>query len=239
MFGEKKTEKKNGKSLPVWQSPKYEQSKKKALEIINKYDNITEADFWILMNTCNGGDTMMYSGLIISHNGCLKINETLPEEKRFDPAYLTRDKEGYGGALVYEYNNPKQKLYEVGEVSARNCKNEYPYAMAYKRCFDRVVLKMSGLAYEGVYSDSEADEFKRDYNSYNPNEQKKAEDNYDPNAQITKLQADTIRGLAIDFGITEAQIRQTFGVASIEAMSNADYVRCKELFDEEKEKQKK
>ena len=33
--------------------------------------------------------------------------------------------------------------------------------MALKRCFDRVVLKISRLAYAGVYSDSEADEFKR------------------------------------------------------------------------------
>lgn len=48
---------------------------------------------------------------------------------------------------------------EVGEVSQGNCKNSYPYAMALKRCFDRVVLKNSKLAYSGVYSDSEADEF--------------------------------------------------------------------------------
>ena len=32
--------------------------------------------------------------------------------------------------------------------------------MAFKRCFDRVVLKNSKLAFAGVYSDSEADEFK-------------------------------------------------------------------------------
>ena len=31
--------------------------------------------------------------------------------------------------------------------------------MAFKRCFDRVVLKVSKLAYAGIYSDSEADEF--------------------------------------------------------------------------------
>ena len=45
-------------------------------------------------------------------------------------------------------------------MSARNCKNEYPYAMAFKRLFDRVVLKQCKLAYDGIYSDSEADEFK-------------------------------------------------------------------------------
>ena len=31
--------------------------------------------------------------------------------------------------------------------------------MAYKRLFDRVVLKLSKLAYSGIYSDSESDEF--------------------------------------------------------------------------------
>lgn len=40
----------------------------------------------------------------------------------------------------------------------KNCKNEYPYAMALKRCFDRVVLKLSKLAYVGIMSDSEADD---------------------------------------------------------------------------------
>ena len=32
--------------------------------------------------------------------------------------------------------------------------------MAFKRCFDRVVLKKSKLAFSGIYSEVEADEFK-------------------------------------------------------------------------------
>ena len=39
--------------------------------------------------------------------------------------------------------------------------NAYPYAMAYKRLFDRVVLKLTKLAFSGIYSDSEAEEFAR------------------------------------------------------------------------------
>ena len=62
--------------------------------------------------------------------------------------------------MVYSYNCPEQGIYEVGEVSDKNCKNDYPYAMALKRCMDRVILKNSKLAYAGVYSDSEAEEFK-------------------------------------------------------------------------------
>lgn len=159
-FGEKTEEfsAKQGKKIPVWQSDKYEESKKKACEIIEsgKY-GLTTADFWILMNETKSGK-MGYTGLIISHNGCLKINDKL--EKPFNPLAVTEDKCGYGGALVFTYCDKDQGLYEVGEVTPRNCKNDYPYAMAFKRMFDRVVLKLSKLAYSGIYSEAESDAFK-------------------------------------------------------------------------------
>lgn len=157
MFGEKEKEydSKTGKDIPVWKSPKYIEASNKAKEMIDsKKYSLTEGDFWILMNKTKTGK-MMYSGLIISHNGCLKINDSI--ENKVDPSKFTLDKEGYKGSLVYTYCD--SDVYEVGEVSPTNCKNEYPYAMAFKRCFDRVVLKKSQLAYAGVYSDSEADEF--------------------------------------------------------------------------------
>ena len=153
-FDEKASE--NGKQ--VWQSSKYKESKRKAIEMISaeKY-HLSEADFWILKNeTKNGG--IMYSGLIISHNGCLKINDAM--DVKFDASCVTVDKDGWGGSLVYTYCCPAQGIYEVGEASAKNCKNAYPYAMAYKRMFDRVVLKLSKLAYAGIYSEAESEEFK-------------------------------------------------------------------------------
>ena len=155
-FGEKEVEKVKGEELEVWQSPKYKQSKDKAIEMIdsNKYD-LTEADFWILMNSTKTGK-MAYTGLIISHNGCLKINDKL--ENKVNPRCFTIDKEGYDGSLVYTYID--DDTYEVGECSKSNCSNSYPYAMAFKRCFDRVVLKKSKLAFSGIYSEVEADEFK-------------------------------------------------------------------------------
>lgn len=159
MFNEKSTEfsKKQQKQIPVWQSPKYIEAKEQAIKLINQgqYD-LVEADFWILMNETQTGK-MGYSGLIISHNGCLKINEKL--DNKVNPKCFSCDKEGYKGSLVYTYYD--DELYEVGEVSTTNCKNEYPYAMAFKRCFDRVVLKKCKLAYAGIYSDSEAEEFRR------------------------------------------------------------------------------
>lgn len=159
-FNEKREEysTKQGRNIPVWVSPKYEQSREKAIEIIDSYEDITEGDFWILMNETKSGK-MAYTGLIISHNGCLKLNDHLSEDLKFKPSCMSLDKDGYSDSLVYTYVNDKQGLYEVGEVSKANCKNSYPYAMALKRCFDRVVLKNSKLAYSGVYSDSEADEF--------------------------------------------------------------------------------
>ena len=99
---------------------------------------------------------MAYTGLIISHNGCLKINDKL--ENKVKPSCFEIDKEGYNGSLVYTYVD--EDTYEVGEFSSSNCKNAYPYAMAFKRCFDRVVLKKSKLAFSGIYSEVEADEFK-------------------------------------------------------------------------------
>lgn len=155
MFNEKAVENIKGKDCPVWQTPKYEQSKKKAIEIIEKGNyGLVESDFWVLMNTYANGTKCMYSGLILSHNGCLKINDNL--EDKFEAKYLTR--QWLEGTLIYEYNDGI--LYEVGEVNERNCQNNYIYAMAYKRCFDRVVLKKSKLAYSGIYSEVEADEFK-------------------------------------------------------------------------------
>ena len=152
-FGEKEEE----QGLEVWQSPKYRESKKKAIEMIEsgKYD-LSEADFWILMNKTRSGETMAYTGLIISHNGCLKINDKL--DNKVNSKCFSLDKEGYKNSLVYTYVD--DDTYEVGEFNSDNGKNNYPYAMAFKRCFDRVVLKKSKLAYAGIYSEAEADEFK-------------------------------------------------------------------------------
>ena len=165
-FGEKKTEynAKLGKEVEVWQSPKYLEAKKKAIETLESpqyKDVLSEGDFWILMNATKSGK-MAYTGLIISHNGCLKINDALPADKRFKPSCVTLTETGYKSSLVYTYVNDDQGIYEVGEVSDKNCTNAYPYAMALKRCMDRVILKSSKLAYSGIYSDSEAEEFKNE-----------------------------------------------------------------------------
>ena len=158
-FGEKKTENIKGVECPVWETPKYKLSRDKAIEMIDsgKY-RLADGDFWILMNTYANGTKVSYTGLIISHNGCLKINDKLDGRDKFYANNLTmtriNDKNIY-----YEYNDGE--LYEVGEVNDKNCQNAYPMAMAYKRCYDRVVLKKSKLAFYGVYSEEEAEEFRQ------------------------------------------------------------------------------
>lgn len=218
MFNEKEKEfsNKQGKEIQVWQTPKYQQAKKKAIELIDskKYD-LVEGDFWILMNETKTGK-MMYTGLIISHNGCLKINDKIEDKLKFKPSCLSLDKDGYANSLVYTYINDEQGIYEVGEVSADNCKNAYPYAMALKRCMDRVILKNCKLAYDGVYSDSEAEEFNQ------PQEEQQEE----LSKKITKEQADVLSKVFENLNIAEEDVKKSLanmGVSTVQDLNNEQY----------------
>ena len=170
-FGEQVEEwsSKQKAKIPVWISPKFEQSRQAAIKLIEKYDFLNEGDFWILKNETRNGN-MGYTGLIISHNACLKLNDRQETKNKFKPENVITRISDYNNALLYEYCNAEQGIYEVGEVTHDNCKNDYPHAMAYKRCFDRVVLKLTKIAFDGIYSESEADDFKE------PVEPKKAEE---------------------------------------------------------------
>ena len=158
-FGEKTTVKIKGKSYSVTQTAKYLKSKAKAIELIEtgKY-NLDESDFWILQNTYN--DSMLYSGLIITHTGCLKINDALPAISKFNPRCAGEPfYSEYSKGLVINYVDDEIRV--SAEVSESNCKNGYPYAMLDKRLFDRVVLLKSKIVYDGIYSEAESDGFGR------------------------------------------------------------------------------
>lgn len=153
-FGEQTME--NG--MKVWVLPNYKTSREKAIEMIDsgKY-GLRDSDFWILKNRTRSGG-ISYVSLIISHNGCLKINEALPDEKKFKSKYLSDIMPSpFGNGMIIKYDDGT--LREYGEVSNANCKNDYPAAMLLKRAMDRVILKNSGLAFAGVYSEVEADDF--------------------------------------------------------------------------------
>lgn len=158
-FGEKTTVKIKGKTYNVTQTAKYLKSKTKAIELIEsgKY-GLEENDFWILQNAYN--DSMLYSGLIITHTGCLKINDALPAASKFNPHCAGEPfYSEYSKGLVINYVDDEIRV--SAEVSETNCKNGYPYAMLDKRLFDRVVLLKSKISYDGIYSEAESDGFGR------------------------------------------------------------------------------
>ena len=160
-FGAQKMEynSKAGANTKTWESPKYLEGKKKAVELIDKTEyGLTEADFWILKTY--SAKTVTYAGLIISHNGCLKINDKLAAEAKFVPSCVSWVRNG-AGDLVLQYLNDKQGLLEFGEASIKNCTNAYPFAMVLKRLQDRVILKNSKIAFSGIMSEVESEEFKR------------------------------------------------------------------------------
>lgn len=224
-FKEKKEEwsPKHKRKIPVWMSPKYDESKAKAIQVIEDYDDINEGDFWILMNETKN-EQMAYSGLIISHNACLKINEHLAPEMKFRPDCVSIDKMGYANSLVFSYCCPEQGLFEVGEVTPQNCKNPYPYAMALKRCMDRVILKNSKIAFAGIYSDAEADEFKeRQDGGSAPAAQQTANS---ANVNTKDQYVAEIRKLATEKGVQELEICNIGEVTKIEDMYEAQMVEC-------------
>lgn len=214
MFNEKKEEysKKQNKNIEVWQSPKYIEARDKAIELIeSKKFGLTEGDFWILMNETKTGK-MGYSGLIISHNGCLKINDNM--ENKIKPSCFKVEQNGYNNSLFYTYCD--EDVYEVGEVSKDNCTNAYPYAMAFKRCFDRAVLKKCKLAYAGVYSDSEAEEFT-----------KKEEDGNEIDQLITKTKVEALKKSIENNKLAEDFVQNALnnnGFEKIEDITNNKYL---------------
>ena len=195
-FGARKTEKhpNTHKAVEVWENPKYQEGYKKAVELIEgKKYGLTEADFWILKTY---GDTYcQYAGLIISHNGCLKVNDTLEQDKKFVPSCVSWVRNNTGD-LVLQYQNDAQGILEFGEASIKNCKNAYPFAMVLKRLQDRVILKNSKIAFSGIMSEVESDEFKEPAKK---------------SGMITDLQIDALLALGCDL----TRVANAYKVADI------------------------
>ena len=189
-FGAQKMEDnpKAGANTKTWESPKFLEGKKKAIELIDKTEyGLTEADFWILKTY--SAKTVTYAGLIISHNGCLKINDKLAAEAKFVPSCVSWVRNG-AGDLVLQYLNDKQGLLEFGEASIKNCTNAYPFAMVLKRLQDRVILKNSKIAFSGIMSEVESEEFKRPERPESTEREERAKaENLITEEQIAELEA--------------------------------------------------
>lgn len=72
------------------------------------------------------------------------------------PAVLQNDEAGV--ALLADGSMGDKSDWTTGEASAKNCKNQYYWAMAEKRLKDRLILKLLD-AHADIYSEDEADDF--------------------------------------------------------------------------------
>ena len=146
-------------------SDKYEQAEKRITPLIQK-GILAACDCYISHKTSKEGYDV-WDSLIISHDGCRKIAASeLLEGKRIDPkGFRSRESTvGYDAAgrpficVLYEYID--EQVFANGESSELNNSFGYPYAMAYKRCYDRAVLEKSGLSELGIHSREESEDFK-------------------------------------------------------------------------------
>jgi len=123
---------------------------KELTELIKKF-NLTKDEVW----DCHGTMVML-------HRACEKV--ALQLGILFDsPEVLLAEGESIA-ILVTGYLKEADKetaAWSIGEASPKNNKNAYPWAMAEKRAKDRVILKLARFNEVGVYSDIEADDFKK------------------------------------------------------------------------------
>ena len=122
----------------------------KIKELAQKY-NLSKDDFWELKR----GTRSMW---IITHDACEKI--AAKENIQFGAPTIYRDS-NQDVAIVGDAKRGNKVIWSTGEASPKNCKAPYMFAMAEKRLKDRLVLKLINAYEYAIYSDSEADNFKK------------------------------------------------------------------------------
>ena len=122
----------------------------KIKELAQKY-NLSKDDFWELKR----GTRSMW---IITHDACEKI--AAKENIQFGAPTIYRDS-NQDVAIVGDAKRGNKIIWSTGEASPKNCKAPYMFAMAEKRLKDRLILKLINAYEYGIYSDSEADNFKK------------------------------------------------------------------------------
>ena len=133
-------------------------------ELAKKY-NLTESDYW---------QESRSKKWIISHDACEKIADM--EGIIFGPPQILNSEQNFV-RMVISGKKGDVLIWSVGEADNKNCKNLYFVAMAEKRGKDRVILKLINAYEYGVYSDVEADDFKKPAEEYRTEEQAKEFDN--------------------------------------------------------------
>jgi len=112
---------------------------------------------------------------IISHNAIEKI---MAIEGFYTEQITSLYQDATSCRLIIRVTNKDgEAMITIGEADSSNCKNKYYGAMAEKRGIDRAVLKLINAYEHGIYSDVEADSFKKPA-SRTPEEQKQAYRDY-------------------------------------------------------------
>ena len=119
-------------------------------DLAKKY-NLDKSDFWEMKF---GGK----SNWIITHDAVEKIADI--EKVEFHLPQVFRDNNS-NVAFLGEASKGDKRVWSTGESSSYNNKNPYNFAMAEKRLKDRLVLKIINAYEYGIYSDVEADDFKK------------------------------------------------------------------------------
>jgi len=124
----------------------------KALAI--KY-KLGKDDFWEMKR----GSTSQW---IITHDACEKI-AVMENIEVLDIKVLNSDSELVRFLITAQKGSKtiSRKVITVGEADRNNCKSQYLGAMAEKRGVDRAILKLINAYEYGIYSDVEADSFKK------------------------------------------------------------------------------
>ena len=129
-------------------------------ELSKKY-NLTKDDYW---------QESRSKKWIISHDACEKIADM--EGIIFGPPQILNSEQNFV-RMVISGKKGEVLMWSVGEADNKNCKNLYFGAMAEKRGKDRVILKLINAYEYGIYSEEEAEDFKKPQYEHRTEEQAK------------------------------------------------------------------
>ena len=117
-------------------------------DLAKKY-NLTESDYW---------QESRSKKWIITHDACQKIASQ--EGITYAPPQIINSERDFV-RIVVTGKKGDVVMWKTGEADNKNCKNLYYFAMAEKRAKDRVCLALINAYEYGIYSDVEADDFKK------------------------------------------------------------------------------
>ena len=120
----------------------------KIKELADKY-KLGKEDFW------QHGQSGKW---ILTHDACQKIANIT--KIQFGAPTVFRD-DNSNVAMVGDAKRGNTIAWSTGEASPKNCRMAYPFAMCEKRLKDRLTLKLINAYEYGIYSEVEADDFKK------------------------------------------------------------------------------